>query len=966
MVRESSVKQPRLEALAGVRPMTSSISRQINLSLVLVVVFWILVIGGFLIVFGFNSYMNLLRQLLHERCRTASVEIGRYLEDVHRKLGYLARVQGLAEFPEDTQKKLLEGLIRHHSVYESVMILDSGGTITCHLSTHISPVESNYAMTVLFQRAYHYQEDYIGPVTLRPVTHDLMVQLAVPIRDAADAVQGVLAAEVNLKFLGLLVSRVQVGETGYAFVLDQRNYLIAEKDRHPEEFRHYGFPEHTFPLEYPQRRDHYVVAYQGLKDIPVLGTHDLIPGVPWRLVIELPIREAYAPLRRLLLLLGIALGLAALAALAIGVFFSRRIVLPLRQLTLAAARIRSGHLNTRVHVSGPNELGVLAHTFNEMTERLNGLFSDLGKEINERKQAEAAYRESEERYALAVRGANDGLWDWNLKTNGIYYSPRWKTMLGFREEEIGEHPEEWLGRVHPEDMPKTRAAIAAHLENQTPHLESEHRIRNKKGEYQWVLARGLAVRDETGKALRMSGSLTDITLRKRSEEQLLHDAFHDALTGLPNRALFLDRLDQVLSRRKRRQEGLFAVLFLDLDRFKIVNDSLGHLAGDEMLVQVSRRLKSCLRPGDTVARMGGDEFTILLEDLQGPAEATRVADRLQHALAAPFRLQGRELFTSASIGIALGAKGYERPEEVLRDADTALYRAKAKGRAGREVFNETMHAGIMARLELETELRQAIRQKEFRIVYQPIYSLKSRRIAGFEALVRWMHPKRGLLDPSVFIPVAEETGLVVAIGRHVFRKACNQLHKWHLQFPQDPPLSVSINLAFAEFRQFDLVRQIDQVLRETGLRPDTLVIEITEGVVMDDAGAATAVLLQLKNLGLRLNIDDFGTGYSSLSSLHQLPIDALKIDRSFVFRLLDDKESPEIISTIFTLAEKLDVEVIAEGVETAEQLDRLESMGCDYIQGYYISKPLEADEIGRLIRCPPTLFSKGPAPANPS
>jgi diguanylate cyclase (GGDEF)-like protein/PAS domain S-box-containing protein len=959
MARESPPTGKRLEERPGPRPVASSISRQINLSLVLVVVFWILAIGGFLIVFGFHSYMELMRRLLQERCRTASVEIGRYLEDVHRKLGYLARVQGLAEFPEDTQKRLLEGLIRHHSVYENVMILDSSGTITCHLSTRMAPVESNYATTVLFQRAFHYQEDYVGPVSLEPVTHNLLVQLAVPIRDAMDEVRGVLVADVNLKFLGFLVSRIQVGETGYAFVLDQRNYLIAEKDRQPEDFRHYGFPEHTFTLEYPQLREHPVVAYRGLKDVRVLGTYHSIPSVQWRVVIELPTHEAYAPLRRLLVLLGIALGLAALAALAIGVYFSRKIVLPLRQLTLAAARIRAGHLDTRVHVTGASELDLLARTFNEMTERLNQLFSDLEKEIQERREAVEAHRESEERYALAVRGANDGLWDWNLKSNTVYLSPRWKSILGYGDDEISDHPEEWLGRAHPEDTAKIRGAIAAHLENQTPHLECEHRIRNKQGEYRWVLARGLAVRDETGKALRLAGSLTDVTLRKRSEEQLLHDAFHDALTGLPNRALFLDRLDQVLSRRKRHQEGLFAVLFLDLDRFKIVNDSLGHLAGDEMLVQVSRRLVSCLRPGDTVARMGGDEFTILLDDLQGPAEATRVADRLQHALAAPFRLQQRELFTSASIGIALVSKGYERPEEVLRDADTALYRAKAKGRAGREVFDETMHAGIMARLELETDLRQAIRQKEFRILYQPIYSIKARRIVGFEALVRWEHPRRGTLDPAVFMPVAEETGLMVSIGRYVFRKACNQLRKWHLQFPQNPPLSVSVNLAFAEFRQFDLVRQIDQVLRETGLDPSALVLEITEGVVMDDAGAATAVLLHLKDLGLRLSIDDFGTGYSSLSSLHQLPIDALKIDRSFVMRLLDDKESPEIISTIFALAEKLDVEVIAEGVETAEQLARLENMGCDYIQGYYIARPLEVEDVGRLIRCPPRLYSQG-------
>jgi len=569
------------------------------------------------------------------------------------------------------------------------------------------------------------------------------------------------------------------------------------------------------------------------------------------------------------------------------------------------------------------------------------------------KMAQEALRESEERYALAARGANDGLWDWNLLTNAVYFSPRWKAMLGFQEHEIEDRLEEWLGRIHDADRDRVREEIAAHQRGLTPHFESEHRLLHKDGGFRWMLSRGLAVYDVSGKALRMAGSQTDITERKVS----------DPLTGLPNRLLFTDRLGRLVKHSKRRKDHLFAVLFLDLDGFKMINDSLGHLAGDQLLVGVANRLEKCLRSSDTVARLGetftvarlgGDEFTILLDDLKEPGDAKRAAERLMDALATPFILNGKEVFTSVSIGIALGNAAYEKPEDILRDADTAMYRAKSLGKARYEVFDADMRASVMARLQLETDLRHAVEREEFRNFYQPIVSLDSGRIVGFEALLRWQHPKRGLLGPEEFIFVAEETGMIRELGWWSLRQACRQMRQWRERSEAAADLSVSVNLSVKQLLQPNLVVDIKKLLAEEGLPADVLRLEITESAVMADPASATELLQQMKELGIRLAIDDFGTGYSSLSYLHRFPLDTLKIDRSFINNAAADGEGMEIARTIMPMAKNLRLDVVAEGVETVEQVALLKRLQCRYAQGYYFSKPLAPDDIGVLLSEDPT------------
>jgi len=461
-------------------------------------------------------------------------------------------------------------------------------------------------------------------------------------------------------------------------------------------------------------------------------------------------------------------------------------------------------------------------------------------------------------------------------------------------------------------------------------------------------AKGALVRAEVAEAAKQELE-KEVIERKQAEAQLLHNALHDQLTGLPNRTLFMERLEHALQLAKRRDNYLFAVLFLDLDRFKLVNDSLGHMAGDQLLIELSLKLKSHMRIEDTVARLGGDEFTILLENLNNISEVTYIANRIQQDLALPFNLNGHEVFTTVSIGIALSTNSYDQPESLLRDADIAMYRAKTLGKARYEIFSIGMHTRAVALLQLETDLRRAIERQDFQLHYQPIVLLEPFRIKGFEALIRWQHPERGLVYPEDFIPVAEETGLIIPIGQWVLRESCRQMVAWQAQFPKNPSLTISVNISARQFRQPDLVEQIKQILKETGLDACRLKLEITESVLMDNAESATSMLLKLKALGVQLHMDDFGTGYSSLSYLHRFPVSMLKIDRSFVSNMGVSGENSEVIRTIVTLAKNLGMDVTAEGIETAEQLVQLKEINCRYGQGYLFAKPVNANLVGNAM-----------------
>ena len=614
-------------------------------------------------------------------------------------------------------------------------------------------------------------------------------------------------------------------------------------------------------------------------------------------------------------------------------------------------------------------------------------------DITDRKQAEEGLKRAEQKYRSIFENAIEGIFQTTPDGRYVSANPALAKIYGYQS------PTELMMQIHNIDHqlyvdPNRRVEFLRAIDKHGSVSEFESQVYGADGTTIWVSENGRAVRDAEGILLYYEGTVEDVTDRKITEEKLVHDALHDTLTGLPNRALFMERLSEAIDLSKRRPDFLFAVLFIDLDRFKVVNDSLGHLVGDQLLIAIAGRLKTCLRNGDTVARLGGDEFSILLQNIQDRDDATYIADRVQTELSEPFHLNEYQVFSSASIGIVCsglpptpsenlkislaGDRGinnietdlstfsaesavpnaqlqilYNRPEELLRDADAAMYHAKASGKARHEVFDLSMHTRAVALLQLENDLRRALERQEFQLYYQPIICLTSGTISGFEALLRWHHPPRGVVSPADFMSVAEETKLIIPIGWWMMRSACLQMQQWHEQFPEHPNLTVSVNLSNQQFKQPDLIEHIREILQQTQLNPRSLKLEITEGVIMENAESSVAVLGELKSLEVQLYIDDFGTGYSSLSRLHTFPTDALKIDRDFVSRMTEDEGNEAIVQTILILAGHLGMNVIAEGIETIEQLNLLRSLQCEYGQGYFFSKPVDSKTATMLVASKP-------------
>lgn len=571
--------------------------------------------------------------------------------------------------------------------------------------------------------------------------------------------------------------------------------------------------------------------------------------------------------------------------------------------------------------------------------------------------------ERDELFQLISENAADMIALVDSDGHRLYNSPAYERVLGYSAEELKATSS--LEQIHPDDRPRVLQAAAK--ARQTGRGERvEYRIRHKNGTWRVLESTASAIQNARGETEKLVIVNRDITERKRAEEMLVHNAFHDGLTNLPNRALFLDRLQHALTLSKKHANYKFAVLLIDIDEFKIVNDSLGHSAGDDLLIAIGQRLTESVRRADTVsrprtsgiserlatddtlARLGGDEFTVLLDDIRDPIEAVRVAERIQGELAAPFAVNSQEVVISASVGIASSTTPHTRAEDLLRDADIAMYRAKRTGRAHCEVFDTAMHANAVKRLRLETDLRRALDQGEFRVHYQPIVSLKTGKIAGFEALTRWQRAEE-LVSPAEFIPVAEETGLIIPMNRQLLREACQHLLAWQAQFPSSPPLNLSVNVTPREFAQQDLADEIGKILTETGFNPDNLHLEIVETIAMGDAEQSGGALARLKGLGAHLSIDDFGTGYSSLSRLRRIPVDTLKIDRVFISNMDNDAESREIVRVIIMLAHNLGLKVVAEGAETEQHVNQLKQLDCELAQGYFFSRPADDQTMQQLL-----------------
>ena len=620
------------------------------------------------------------------------------------------------------------------------------------------------------------------------------------------------------------------------------------------------------------------------------------------------------------------------------------------QRQLAQVEQGNGYINlekflamvNQTYLENDREIQMINRAMNLVSQELTNTNKNLEKRATE-------LRAAQERYELAIRGANDGLWDWDLKEKKVFYSPRWKEMLGYEEDVGFDDPEDWLNKIHPNYIRQVRAELDAHLSGQTPRFESEYQMLHANGEYLWMLARGIALRDDQGHAIRVSGSQTDISLRKQNEHKLEHAAFHDALTGLPNRVLFLNRLEHLIAKVGRSRALVGAVLFLDLDRFKVINDSLGHMMGDNVLIGVAQRLKSILRPGDTLARLSGDEFVFLLEDIHTIEEAEKIADRIAKKLALPFMFEKETILASASIGIVGVSDRSLTGDLIMRNADLAMYEAKSLGRRRYSIFNNETQFYKVNQLQMEKDLQSALEKMELFLVYQPIVNISNDSIAGFEALIRWQHPTFGIVPPTRFISLAEESGLILPIGEYILETACEQLAKWRAELKQAKDIEISVNLSINQLSDVANIERLLKIISRYKFPPHSLKIELTESVLAQNIELCSQNLEKFKSYNIELCIDDFGTGFSSLSQLNAFPFDIVKVDRCFVSRMGSDDKTYRMVAGIINLSHDLAYKVIAEGVETIIELNLLRQLNCDYVQGYYFSKPVSAAEAKEFI-----------------
>jgi diguanylate cyclase (GGDEF)-like protein/PAS domain S-box-containing protein len=621
--------------------------------------------------------------------------------------------------------------------------------------------------------------------------------------------------------------------------------------------------------------------------------------------------------------------------------------------------LASGSPQTLTQLNLPSAAG--ARTLRVKVLPVTGGVTLLWQDITERTRAEHALKRNEERLSLAAEGANDGLWELDVRTQELYCSSRWRALLGLPATSGVTSVTEWFNRVHDEDRADLKAALDAHFSGKAEHFQHAHRLRHEDGEYRKFLCRGIAMNAGGRRSLRIAGSLTEVNERATTRERAQGAGFVDPLTGLSNRADFVERLGRRLDDFKQtRKTSPFAALYLDLDRFKVVNDNLGHLVGDELLTAVSRRLESCLRPNDAIARLGGDEFAILLNELGDASQANAIAFRIQEALSAPFSIGGREVFSTASIGIAFGHNQYNNAEEIMRDADTAMYHAKGRGKARHELFDADMHARELDRVGLENDLRHAVNTNDFEIHYQPIVLLNSGMCVGFESLARWTR-NGTVVSPAVFIPLAEELGIIEPLGGWALKEACTMFADWKRRFPDAGLDYITVNVSSRQLMQQNFLRLVEQAVQKAGLQPCDLRLEITETALMDSPHQAAKLLNELREFGAKIYLDDFGCGYSSLSHLAKLPVDALKIDRSFVKNLMVP-DRPAIVESILALARTLNTGVVAEGVEHETQARELERLGCTHAQGYLFSRPVSAKAAEEIIAARQPLGVKKAAP----
>jgi diguanylate cyclase (GGDEF)-like protein/PAS domain S-box-containing protein len=872
--------------------------------------------------------------------RLAANQQAQVLEGARALLVALAQLTPVRSHDAALCNRIFASILTQFPAYTTLAAVDGAGDVYCSALPLTGPVNASdrsYFQQALQTRAFAIGEYQIGRVNGKP-----SLNAGYPILGDDGAVQGVVLAGLDLTWLSRLAAQSQLPDGATVTLLDRNGTVLASS---PESAGAVGQPLPDTSLiaalrDHPGEGIAATTDAAGIPRLTAFAPLAAVPGAGATVAISVRTDTAFAETNQLLVRNLVGLGLVGLIALAAAWFGGDALLVRgVRTLVQVTERLQAGDLTARTRRSGgPRELLQLARAVDRFAETLQ-------QREAERSRAEEQLRQWAQVFEHAEWGIVVTLGDG--PTRGLM-NPAFAAMHGYTVAELVDTP---ILDLYPSEI-HAEASEHIQLARERGHHTFESLHLRKDGTVFPVLIDITAVKDATGEVRFRVVNVQDITDRKRLERDLVHQAFHDSLTQLPNRALFRDRLDHALARTERDTHQI-AVLFLDLDNFKVVNDSLGHPTGDALLVAVAHLLQHVVRPGDTVARLGGDEFTILLEDIADVRDAIVVAERIMARLHVPILVNGQEVFTSASMGVVLPTSGYDRSESLLRAADLALYRAKSAGKARFAVFDPSMDTSATARFVLETDLRHALERQEFRVYYQPIVQLETGRIAEVEALVRWEHPQRGMLPPDAFLPVIEENGLIVPIGRWVLAEACRQVRHWQRTYPADPPLTVNVNLSGRQLEDPQLLADVTAILAKTALPPTSLKLELTETVLVQDTDATLGVLRELKRLGIQLAIDDFGTGYSSLSYVQRYPIDMVKIDRSFVARLNGEPENAAIVQSIIGLARSLHLAVVGEGVETAEQLLQLRALGCDRGQGYHFAQPLPSEGMEALFNVMP-------------
>ena len=749
----------------------------------------------------------------------------------------------------------------------------------------------------------------------------------------------IVAVRVDMAILWDEIARVRFGNEGNAYVIDMRGRLIAHPD--PEIASSYLSIGHTNEMQSIMNAANYEWAgiYSNFQNNSVSGVALPLPDTDWIVITEIPSLEIISLSLKALVVLSITnLTVGILVAVATARLLQKRVIQPMNKLTRGAINIGKGKLDHRINIESQDEIGLLASAVNKMASKLSELTNNLEAIV---KRRTLQLRISKERYKLAALGSNDGFWDWDMSTDEVYYSDRWKSMLGYSMDEIGNSPEEWFSRIHAKDIDNVKISISNHINGLSKRLKIEHRLEHKNGSFRWVLVRGMAASSNGSSGpSRMAGSQGDITDRKIAEDKLRQHALHDQLTDLPNRVLLTDRLTRAAERANRERDYKFSVLFLDIDRFKDINDTIGHSAGDRLLKRLAQRIKESIHANDTVARIGGDEFVMLVDQRSEDSSPENTAERILNAISRPFEINNRVRNVTASIGIVSSRLNNNDSKRMLSDADIALYQAKANGKARFEHFHDEMREKAIARMDMEIALRKALAKKELQLHYQPIIDVNSTKLVGFEALIRWKQKGGEFIPPNEFIPLAEESGLIIPIGNWVLRTACQQLKVWIDKY-DDKELTMNINVSAGQFSMMDFCEKASAILAEMRLPAQSVKLEITESVIMANSQKSTETIKHLQESGFQIQIDDFGTGYSSLSYLKDYHVDGIKIDKSFISGKDSLGKGKKIVRTIASLANALGIKVVAEGIETDEQFALLSKIQIGYAQGYLFSKPMD-------------------------